>query len=58
MYRIADVLNCSLSTIMHEIRRDSANVMELVGASLNTHPDVVRTDTKPIAHVAISILML
>ena len=34
------------------------NVMELVGASLNTQPDVVRTDTTPIAHVAISILVL
>lgn len=35
-----------------------ANVMELVGASLNTLPYVVRADTKPIAYVAISILVL
>ncbi len=35
-----------------------ANVIELVGAFLNTLPYVVRADTKPIAHVAISILVL
>ena len=32
--------------------------MELMSASLNTQPNVVKTDTKPIAHVAISILVL
>ena len=58
MRRIADELNCSPSTIMYELRRGRVNVMELVGASLNTQPDMVRTNTKPIAHVAISILVL
>ena len=58
MRRIADELNCSPSTIMYEFRRGTGERNGVRGHSPNTQPNVVRTDTKPIAHVAISILVL